>query len=311
VLHPGSFIVAAPQLPHLATFCQAAERSSFTAAARALGLTQAAVSQRIAALEKELGKPLFQRRGGRVILTDAGHTLYRFAQRVFDLEAEVRRAIAGREEPVRGELLLGASSVPGEHLLPALLSEFRRRQPHIQARATVGDSLSVLEQLERGQVHLGLVGRKTDNPHLEFRFLAKDHLALVAPPKHPLCRRKHVSLKDLRGHALVVREAGSGSRHCLEQSLAAAAMTLADLPVALELGSNEAIKESVLRGAGVAILSTSAVQKELKARTLRTVEVSDLECDRDIYLVHDRRRVLPPPARQFLIFLETQRPEGV
>jgi DNA-binding transcriptional LysR family regulator len=83
-----------------------------------------------------------------------------------------------------------------------------------------------------------------------------------------------------------------------------AGQSLADLQVALELGSNEAIKEAVLRGAGVAVLSTYAVQKELRAGQLRAAEVSDLRCDRDMFIVQDRRRVLPLPARQFLLFLE-------
>jgi DNA-binding transcriptional LysR family regulator len=292
------------QLPHLETFSKAAELSSFSAAARALGLTQAAVSQRIAALEKTLAKPLFQRQGGRVSLTDAGRTLYRYGQRILDLHRDVRRAVAGQEAPVTGELLLAASSVPGEHLLPELLSRFHQQYPHIQVRVAVSDSMTVLEQIERGQAQLGLVGRKPDHAHLEFRFLARDHMVLVAPPKHPLVRRRKVSIKDLRQHPIILREVGSGSRHCLEKSLGEAGLTLADLPVALELGSNEAIKEAVLRGVGVATLSIYAVHKEIKARQLRAVDVSDLHCDRDMYVVYDRRRVLAAPARQFLIFLE-------
>ena len=84
-----------------------------------------------------------------------------------------------------------------------------------------------------------------------------------------------------------------------------AGFSLADLRIALELGSNEAIKEAVLRGVGVAILSTYAVQKELRAGQLHALGVSDLQCDRDMYVVRDRRRVLPLPARLFLLFLET------
>ena len=106
-------------------------------------------------------------------------------------------------------------------------------------------------------------------------------------------------------HPLILREVGSGLRHCFEKSLDKAGLSLADLQVALELGSNEAIKEAVLRGVGVAILSTYAVQKELKTGQLHAVEVSGLHCDRDMFIVQDKRRVLPFPARLFLIFLET------
>src|SRR5688572_15629655 len=111
--------IADSQLPHLDTFSAAAESNSFTAAAKAMGLTQSAVSQRIQALEGRLGLALFRRRGGRVNLTDAGQRLYAYAQRILALHREAWREMTGQTIPVAGDLLLGASSVPGDHLLPA------------------------------------------------------------------------------------------------------------------------------------------------------------------------------------------------
>jgi DNA-binding transcriptional LysR family regulator len=264
------------RLPHLETFCKAAELSSFTGAAKALRLTQASVSQRVQALEKTLDTPLFKRQGGRVLLTEAGQKLYDYAQQILDLHREARREITGHEAPIAGELFLAASSIPGEHLLPALLSVFGQKHPHIRVRATVSDSMGVMAQVERGEVSLGLVGRKDDNPHLDFRYLASDRMVLVVPPGHALSRRKKVSVKQLPRHPLILREVGSGLRHCFEKSLDKAGLSLADLRIALELGSNEAIKEAVLRGVGIAILSTYAVQKELKTGHLHSLEVTDL-----------------------------------
>jgi DNA-binding transcriptional LysR family regulator len=293
------------QLPYLETFSKAAELNSFTGAAKALRLSQAAVSQRVQALEFTLDTPLFKRHGGRVLLTEAGQRLYDYAQRIIDLHRDARRDVTGRETPLAGELLLAASSIPGEHLLPALLSSFGKKHPYIRVRATSGDSMGVMAQVERGLVSLGLVGRKADNPHLEFRYLASDRMVLVVPPGHALSKRKKVSVKHLPRYPLVLREVGSGLRHCFEKSLEKEGLSLADLQVALELGSNEAIKEAVARGVGIAILSTCAVQKELKTGQLHAVDVSDLRCDRDMFIVQDKRRVLPYPARLFLIFLET------
>src|SRR5262249_21057564 len=128
------------------------------------------------------------------------------------------------------------------------------------------------------------------------------------PPGHPLSRRKKASVRDLCGCALILREVGSGLRHCFEKSLERAGRSLADLRVALELGSNEAIKEAVLRGGGAAVLSAYAVQKELREGRLHALEVSDLHCDRDFFVVRDRRRVLPLAARAFLAFLERHPP---
>jgi DNA-binding transcriptional LysR family regulator len=292
------------QLPYLETFSKAAELSSFTGAARALRLSQAAVSLRVQALEKRLGKPLFRRHGGRVLLTEAGQCLYDYAQKILELHRAARRDITGREAPVTGELFIAASSIPGEHLLPALLSGFRQRHPHLRVHATVSDSMAVVSQVERGEASLGLVGRKADSPHLEFRHLANDRMVLVVPPGHALSRRKKVTLEQLARHPLVLREPGSGLRHCFEKSLDKAGRTLSDFQVILELGSNEAIKQAVLHGAGIAILSLLAVDKEIESGRLKGLEVTDLHCDREMFVVQDRRRVLPLPTRVFLDFLE-------
>ena len=293
------------ELPYLETFSKAAELSSFTGAAKGLCLSQAAVSQRVQALERTIGTSLFKRQGGRVLLTEAGQKLYDYAQRILDLHREARREVTGREAPVAGELLLAASSIPGEYLLPALLSAFGRKHPHVRVRATVSDSMGVLAQVERGEVHLGLVGRKVDKPHLDFRYLTSDRMVLVVPPGHALSKRKKVSVKQLPRFPLVLREVGSGLRHCFEKSLEKAGLSPADLRVALELGSNEAIKEAILRGVGIAILSTYAVQRELKTGQLHALEVSDLRCDREMFIVQDKRRALPFPARLLLMFLES------
>jgi DNA-binding transcriptional LysR family regulator len=293
------------QLPHLETFSVAAEAGSFTKAARALRLSQAAVSLRIQALEKTLNQSLFDRKGGRATLTEAGQKLHRYARRILDLHREARSELTGHQPPVAGELVIAASSVPGDHLLPALLSAFGRKYPHIRVRAAVSDSAAVVGQVERGEVSLGLVGRKADSPHLEYRFLAADRMVLVAPPGHPLVQKKQVTVGQLAAHPLILRAAGSGLRHCFEKALDRAGRSLADFRVALELGSNEAIKSAVQQGAGVAVLSALAVEQDLRAGRLHALQVKGIRCERDMYVVQDRRRVPPLPARLFLDLLDT------
>ena len=126
----------------------------------------------------------------------------------------------------------------------------------------------------------------------------------MVPAGHAWARRKQVTLAELARQPLILREAGSGSRWCLEQALARAGRAVGDLRVALELGSNEAIKEAVRRGLGVAVLSTQVVEKELAARRLHAVKVKGLPLLREMFAVWDRRRALPIPARLFLDLLE-------
>jgi DNA-binding transcriptional LysR family regulator len=198
---------------------------------------------------------------------------------------------------------LAASSVPGEHLLPDLLASFQERHPHLQVRATVTDSQQVLQQVESGHVHLGLIGGKKDSPHVEFRSFATDELVLIVSPKHAWANRKRITLAQLLEQPVILREAGSGSRWCLEQALTKAGKSLYDLSVSLELGSNETIKEAVLRGMGAAIISGRAVKKELSAGTLHALEITGLSLARDMYVAWDKRRVLPIPAKLFLDLL--------
>jgi DNA-binding transcriptional LysR family regulator len=299
------------QLPHLETFAEAAERSSFTAAARALGLSQAAVSQRVQALEQALGVPLFQRRAGRVLLTDAGRRLHGYARHILELHHEARAAVGGRPAPPSGELSLAASSVPGEHLLPALLSTFRREHPHVRVRVTVADTAAVLELVEHGRAHLGLVGGRKDNPHLEYRCFGCDSLVLVVPAGHPWARRRSVSVGQLCRQPLILREPGSGSRWCLEQALARSGKSLSELHVAIELGSSAAIKEAVQRGLGLAVVSRQAVARETRrGGSLHALRVTGLALRREVFAVCDRRRALPIPARLFLDLLPPCRKPG-
>ena len=292
------------ELPHLETFALAAEAGSFTAAAKRLGVTQAAVSQRIAALEKEVGVSLFARHGGRAALTDAGRTLHEFARRIHDLHEQARQELTGRPVAVGGELSLAASSVPGENLLPELLSRFQARHPHVRIKVRIADSLDVFAQLKAGHADLGLAGDRSDDPDLVQRRVARDEMVLVVPPGHPWAGRAGVELKELATQPLILRESGSGSRHALEQALVRAGQSLTDFRVAMELGSNEAILAAVRRGLGVAFVSSLAVAGHAGPAPLH---VGGLDLGRDLYAVYDRRRALPIAARLFLDLLGEQR----
>jgi LysR family transcriptional regulator, low CO2-responsive transcriptional regulator len=293
------------ELPHLSTFVRAAEQASFTAAASQLGVTQAAVSQRIAILEKELRISLFNRQAGRITLTAAGQRLYEYARQILDLHEQARINLGSFHPYVSGDLPIAASSVPGEYFLPPLLSAFHAEFPHVHVRATVSDSDLVVKAIEKGRATLGLVGQKTENPNLECRVIGSDCLVLIVPTSRPSIGRKTVSLSALKKERIIVREPGSGSRGALEKALTQAGTSLAALNVALELGSNAAIKDAVKRGLGVAFLSHLAIRRELDSNELQSVAVKGLDLERSFYLVFDRRRPLSPAAAAFLHFLES------
>jgi DNA-binding transcriptional LysR family regulator len=295
------------ELPHLSTFAAVAERGGFTAAARDLKITQSAVSQRISLLEKELHASLFDRRAGRISLTEAGERLYRYVRQILDLHAQARTEIGGFRPAVAGDLPIAASSVPGEYFLPAVLSAFRESYPRVHVRATVSDSGSVIGDVEKGRATVGLVGQEAGRPSLECLPVGGDRLVLVVAKSHRWAARKRIPLKALAGEPLIVREVGSGSRFVLEKSLEQAGAPLSELNMMLELGSNSAIKDAVKRGLGVAFLSRLAVRREIDADELSAVAVGGLSLDRHFYLVYHRRRPLSSAATAFLHFLESHR----
>jgi DNA-binding transcriptional LysR family regulator len=294
------------ELPHLATFARAAERGSFTDAAADLGVTQAAVSQRIAALEKELRVSLFHRRAGRIALSKAGERLYELARKILDLHEEARRSLGGFHPSISGELPIAASSVPAECYLPALLSAFRERFPEVHVRASVGDSRSVMKEVTKGLATLGLVGQKAEESSLVSEPIGTDTLALVLAPGHPLAGRRSIPLAVLAREPLIIREPGSGTRCALRKGLERAGSSLDAMTIALEMGSNAAIKDAVKRGLGASFVSRSTVERELASGELVSVQVRGLVLTRYLYAVYHRRRPLSPAAAAFLHFMKAR-----
>ncbi|MFQ3648993.1 MAG: LysR substrate-binding domain-containing protein [Gemmataceae bacterium] len=296
--------MAAP-LPHLDTFIMAAELGSFTQTARKINppVTQAAISQRIAALEQDLGLKLFDRVHGRVELTAAGRRLHEIALQIQALHDQARREIAQQVEGLRGDLSIAASSIPGEHMLPSFLSEFRQKNPNISVRAQIVDSALVFDLVERGDAQLGLAGQASARPHLEQKAFGRDEIVLVAPPKHPLAQKGLIRVNDLLGVPLIMRERGSGSRQCVEHALQEAGLALNSLEITAEVGSNEAIREMVQRGGGLAFLSRFAVKNELASGALVEIPIDGINLTREFFVLYDRRRALPLAARLFMELL--------
>lgn len=295
------------ELRHLRTFVLAAELRNFSRTADALGVTQAAVSQQIAGLEKELGVSLFQRASREVAPTAAGRTLYDFARKIVDLADEAREAIANVPQILTGVLRVAASTVPSEWLLPELLVEFRQLYPQVQALVTVSDSASAIRAVDSGEAELGIVGELPRATALRVTAIARDVLTLVVSPQHAFARLATISLNEFRQEPLILREPNSGSRRCIEQALSQAGLSLIELQVSMEVNSNEAIRASVERGYAMAFLSENAVAQEIQDGRLIPVEVQGITAERRLYLVVDPRKMPTRVARSFLSFVDTWR----
>ncbi len=286
----------------LAAFCAVVERKSFSEAAERLGVTQPAVSQQIRSLEDRVGQQLLDRSGRRVEPTEAGNRLYRSAQRLLALERQLLEDVAGEAEgPLRGQLAMGASTGPGGTVVPVLLCEFAEANPDVTVDLTISDTQTIVEQVARRELELGVVGATPRNRAVAYEPFFHDEVILVCPPDHPFAG-KTVALDDLRGRRLIVMQEGAGVRQVIEDELREAGTRLRDLEVRLELGLQESVKSAVEAGHGVTFISRTAVERELASGVLAEARVRGLEPSREISLVRAAGRVSTRVADAFVEF---------
>jgi DNA-binding transcriptional LysR family regulator len=252
----------------LEVFRAVARQRSFTRAALELHLSQSAVSQQVAALELELGGPLFDRSRRRVRLTPAGAALVDRADALLAGFAEARRAVAAARGAAEGDLRVSASLTVGNYLLPEALARLGRRHPALRLRVTVDNSERVVAALLSGAADVGFVEDEVERAGLTVAGALDDELVIVAPAAHRFAALAEVPPEELAAEPLITREAGSGTRRVAEQHLRSAGLAPETLRVAAELSQIETIKASVEAGLGVAILSRSTLRKELALGTL-------------------------------------------
>ena len=287
----------------LEIFVKVAELGSFSKAAEALFLTQPTVSEHIRGLEEELGVRLLDRLGRGAAPTKAGQLLLGYGRRILELHREARQALDQFQGRMSGELVIAASTIPGEYVLPALIGRFKEKYPDIAISLLIGDTQRVVEWVLEGRAELAVAGAQIDHRALEYRELLPDELVLVVSAAHPWHGKKTATLEEVRAEPLIVRERGSGSRHALEKALAEVGLDLSDFRVVGEMGSTQAIKQGVKAGVGISLISKRAVAEECQHGTLHCVKVKDLRFSRAFYLVTSTTRSRSPLAEAFRAFL--------
>jgi DNA-binding transcriptional LysR family regulator len=293
-------------LRQLEIFAKVAELGSFSKAADALRLTQPTVSEHIRALEDELGVRLLDRLRRGASVAPAGQLLLSYATRMLALSREARQAMSGFQGKMSGDLVVGASTIPGEYVLPALLGRFKDKYPEIAVTLLIGDSQAVVDWVAEGRVELGVVGARLAHRSVDYHELMPDEEVVVVPPGHPWFGRKQIALDDLGGEPLLLRERGSGTRAALEHALAAAGVELSSLRIVGEMGSTQAIKQAVKAGVGISVLSRRAIDEEARAGALGAVRVKDMKITRSFHVALHRDRSRSPLAEAFRVFLDTE-----
>ncbi|MDQ3944859.1 MAG: LysR family transcriptional regulator [Actinomycetota bacterium] len=279
----------------LRTFLAVAATGSVRAAAEQLVVTQPAVSAALAALQKEVGVALVEREGRGLRLTAAGRTFAAHTRRALGLLEAGMVAAAGAAEPERGRVRLAAVTTAGERLVPPLLVSFRAEWPDVEVTLEVGNRRRVWDLLAHHEVDLAIAGRPPATQPV-VSLATRPHDLVVVAARHGPTAVRRVSFSDLDTATWLLRETGSGTRTATEEFLRAHDLD----PPFLTLGSNGAIREAVLIGLGVTLVSRDAVAPELAGGALEEWRCPPLPLRREWHAATRSDSPLPPTGQLLL-----------
>jgi len=286
-------------LRQLKVFESVARHLSYSRAADELGLTQPAVSMQIKALVEQVGLPLFDQIGRKISLTDAGHELYRHAHEVARQLGAAEEALATLKGLAGGKLDIAVVST-AKYFAPQLLARFLKDHPGVQLKLSVNNREVVMRQLAENETDLAITGRPPQRMETVAEAFAPHPHVIIAPPEHPLAGKRGIPLTRLAAETFVVREPGSGTRGLLERLFSE---NQVPLNMSLEMASNETIKQAVMAGMGISLLSLHTIGLELETGRLVALDVKGTPIERHWHVVHLQHKHLSPVARAFKDYL--------
>ena len=284
-------------LHHLDVFAAVARAGSVSRGADALAISQPAVSKQLRELERSLRTKLVDRHAKGVELTAAGRVLADYANRIFSLATEAQQAVQDLSTLSDGRLSVGAGPTVGVYLLPRAIVQFRRRFPRVKLHLeTVGPKL-LSQGLADGGLDLVLTEAPLSGLDIEATTFAHDVLVPIAPATHPFVKQRTLRAEDFCREPFIARQTESGEKSLVERTFAARNL---DVQPALTVSSTEAMKQAVIAGVGVSVVSRLAIQTELAAKQLVELPIPRLAIRYPIHLVKRRGRTDPAATRTFL-----------
>ena len=289
-------------LKQIQTFMEVARQGSVSKAAERLFVTQPAVSMHLRQLEEAFGVALFEPHGRGIRLTDAGRAFASSTMRVMAELHELESLMAEYAGAQKGRIALAVVST-AKYFVPMLLMRFSRLYPDIEVRLHIENRESVLGMLERSEADLVIMGRAPRNMTTQAAAFATNPMAIVAAPSHALAGRKNLPFSVLADYAFVMRESGSGTRAAMERLFA---LHEVPLKVAMEMPSNETIKQAVMAGMGLSFLSLRTLRQELAGGYLVQLDINGMPIVGQWFVTHMASKTLSPAARAFKAFLVEQ-----
>ena len=295
-------------LNQLRVFYHAAKNLNYTVAAKALFITQPAVTAQMKAFEQSCNFKLFKKKGRSLFLTDEGRTLFGYAEKIFKYEKEIENAIEDMHELKRGILSLGTTKAYARYFMPLMLSTFHEKYPDIKIRLYEGSSLDMIYSLLDFKNEVAVIAKAANVPEVKFYPFSKEKMAVIVAPGHPLTRKKAVSFEELAEEPFIMKEKGSGTRKIVEQSFA---KVNCEPNILMETSNTEFIKQLVQRGDGISIVVKEAVALELGEQKLAEVPLKNSQIYLDVSIAYLKDQPLSPPAKAFVETLRRLRAEEI
>jgi len=284
-----------------------AERN-FSRAARKMMLTQPSLSKHIKNLEEAAGTKLVNREGSGISLTPEGKLLFEFARKVLYLREDVKERMVRLQDRSSGSIRISASTLPATYILPYILSRFQKSYPQIQTFVQSANSEDAIDMVLQQQSEMGFIGKKPHSKKLHSEPLWQDRLILAVPADHHWTGAAAVSVKDLLEAPFVMREKGSATREILGEFLSEhAGIDLNQLNVVAEMGSSEAVKEAVIAGLGISVLSLHAVKRELVQGIIVEIPIQGWRIVRQVYLIYRHQLGIMRHHQLFLDYVRESR----
>lgn len=279
-----------------------AAEGSFKRAADSLYVSQPAVSLQVQNLERQLDVPLFDRGGRRAQLTEAGHLLLSYGEKILSLCQETCRALEDLQNLQGGTLIVGASQTTGTYLLPRMIGLFRQRYPDVAVQLHVHSTRRTAWSVANGQIDLAIVGGEIPTElidSLEIAPYAEDELALILPVSHSMAKTETIQREDLYKLQFISLDSQSTIRKVIDQVLTRCGIDTRRLKIEMELNSIEAIKNAVQSGLGVAFVSVSAIEKELQMNVLHKTKIDQVVVNRTLSVIYNPNRYRSKAAEAF------------
>jgi len=273
------------------------KRKSVTRAAEDLNVTQPAVTIQVKSLEKSLNLKLIQHLGKRVQLTEAGELLYQYADKIFDLAGEAKEKMRDFKKLMRGTLKIGTTKNYARYIMPSLLSEFQRRFPRIKVILDEGNSEDMAGSILDMKNELALISQLNLDRRIKSLFFSTVEFVLVASPEHRFSRRESISLRELNGEPVILREKGSGSRAAILRKFQEYGIWPS---VIIEASSLDFIVGYVKQNKAVSFMFEPDIKEELDRGTLRVVPIEEGNIIFFTDVIYYGERLLSPPAQAFL-----------